>query len=134
MKRILLAIALAFVAQTSFAQDNFKIDVLKLIQNSGAAGPMKAAKNQIMASIPEDKKTMFSKEFDASLPSLYNKMAKVYMEIYTHQDIKDMLKFYESPIGKKMAEKSGELASKSMVAGEEWGLELQKIMMKYIQQ
>lgn len=134
MKKNLLTIALVFFAQLSFAQDAFKMDVLKLIQNSGAAGPMKSAKDQIMTAVPEDKKAIFSKEFDATLPSLYDKMAKVYMETYTHQDIKDMLKFYESPIGKKMAEKSGELATKSMAAGQEWGMELQSVMMKYIQQ
>lgn len=134
MKKILLTIALVFFAQLSFAQDAFKMDVLNLIQKSGAAGPMKSAKDQIMTAVPEDKKAVFSKEFDATLPSLYDKMAKVYMETYTHQDIKDMLKFYESPIGKKMAEKSGELATKSMAAGQEWGMELQSVMMKYIQQ
>lgn len=134
MKKLLLTIALILVTQISFAQDTFKADVLKLIQNSGAAGPMKSAKEQVMASIPEDKKAVFSKEFDATLPSLYDKMAKVYMEIYTHQDIKDMIKFYDSPVGKKMAEKTGELMTKSMAAGQEWGMELQSLMMKYIQQ
>lgn len=134
MKKIVLTIALILVAQLSFAQDAFKADALKLIQNSGAAGPMKSAKEQVMASIPQDKQAVFSKEFDATLPSLYDKMAKVYMEIYTHQDIKDMLKFYDSPVGKKMAEKSGDLMTKSMAAGQEWGMELQGIMMKYMQE
>ncbi|MFC6098273.1 DUF2059 domain-containing protein [Flavobacterium qiangtangense] len=134
MKKLLLTIALILVAQLSFAQDAFKADALKLIQNSGAAGPMKSAKEQVMASIPQDKQAVFSKEFDATLPSLYDKMAKVYMEIYTHQDIKDMLKFYDSPVGKKMAERSGDLMTKSMAAGQEWGMELQGIMMKYMQE
>lgn len=134
MKKIVLTIALILVAQLSFAQDAFKADALKLIQNSGAAGPMKSAKEQVMASIPQDKQAVFSKEFDATLPSLYDKMAKVYMEIYTHQDIKDMLKFYDSPVGKKMAERSGDLMTKSMAAGQEWGMELQGIMMKYMQE
>lgn len=134
MKKLLLTIALVLVAQLSFAQDAFKTDALKLIQNSGAAGPMKSAKEQVMASIPQDKQAVFSKEFDATLPSLYDKMAKVYMEIYTHQDIKDMLKFYDSPVGKKMAERSGDLMTKSMAAGQEWGMELQGIMMKYMQE
>ena len=134
MKKLFITAAFIFAAQLSFAQDAFKADVLKLIQNSGAAGPMKLAKEQVMVAIPEGKKADFSKEFDATLPSLYDKMAKVYMEVYTHQDIKEMLKFYQSPIGKKMAEKSGELSSKSMAAGQEWGMELQTTMMKYIQE
>ncbi len=81
--------------------------------------------------IPENKKENFSKEFEASLPSMYEKMAKVYMEIYTPEDIKGMIAFYESPVGKKMSEKSGELTQKAMKAGQEWGKELQVIMEKY---
>lgn len=134
MKKLLFTVALILLAQFSFAQDAFKADVVKLIQNSGAAGPMKVAKEQVMAVVPEAKKAAFSKDFDATLPSLYEKMAKVYMEVYTHQDIKEMLKFYESPIGKKMAEKSGELSSKSMAAGQEWGMELQTMISKYMQE
>ena len=133
MKKLICTVAFILVAQLGIAQDAFKADALKLIENSGAAGPMKAAKEQVMAAIPVDKKAVFSKEFDATLPSLFDKMAKVYMETYTHQDIKDMIKFYESPLGKKMAEKSGELATKSMAAGQEWGMELQNVMMKYMQ-
>lgn len=134
MKKLICTVAFVLVSQLGVAQDAFKADALKLIENSGAAGPMKSAKEQVMAAIPESKKPQFSTEFDATLPSLYDKMAKVYMEVYTHQDIKDMLKFYESPIGKKMAQKSGELVTKSMAAGQEWGMELQGVMMKYMQE
>ncbi|MBP6758001.1 MAG: DUF2059 domain-containing protein [Flavobacterium sp.] len=42
-----------------------------------------------------------------------------------------MIAFYESPVGKKMSEKSGELTQKAMKAGQEWGKELQVIMEKY---
>jgi hypothetical protein len=132
MKNVFLSIAFVLIAQMSMAQDaNFKSDVLKLISISGADGAMKVAKLQILDIIPEDKKENFSKEFDASLPSMYEKIAKVYMEIYTTEDIKGMIVFYESPVGKKMSEKSGELTQKTMQAGQEWGKELQVIMEKY---
>ena len=132
MKNIFLSIVFVLIAQMSMAQDaNFKADVLKLISISGADGAMKVAKLQILNIIPEGKKESFSKEFDASLPSMYEKMAKVYMEIYTTEDIKGMIVFYESPVGKKMSEKSGELTQKTMQAGQEWGKELQVIMEKY---
>ena len=42
--------------------------------------------------------------------------------------------FYNSPVGKKINEKSGELLEKSQAAGEEWGQGLQSMMMKYMQQ
>jgi len=132
MKKVFLSIAFVLIAQMTMAQEaNFKADVLKLISISGADGAMKVAKLKILNIIPENKKENFSKEFEASLPSMYEKMAKVYMEIYTPEDIKGMIAFYESPVGKKMSEKSGELTQKAMKAGQEWGKELQVIMEKY---
>jgi hypothetical protein len=132
MKKVFLSIAFLLIYQMSMAQDaNFKADVVKLISISGADGAMKFAKIQILNTIPEVNKDNFSKEFDASLSIIYDKMVKVYMEIYTPEDIKGMIVFYESPIGKKMNEKSGELTQKTMQAGQEWGKELQVIMEKY---
>ena len=134
MKKLVITIAFMFVAHFAVAQDAFKADVLKVIQQSGAAGPMQMAKEQIMQNIPLTKRADFSKDFDASLPSLYDKIAVAYMETYTHDEVKEMIKFYESPIGKKISSSAGALYKKSTEAGQEWGVELQSVMMKYMEQ
>lgn len=134
MKKLFITVALFLVANFAMAQDAFKADVERVIQVSGAAAPMQMAKEQIMQGIPIEKRDAFSKDFDASLPSLYEKIAKIYMETYTHEDVKQMLKFYDSPVGKKMASSMGEITKKSSAAGEEWGMELQGVMMKYMEQ
>ena len=133
MKRIIVTLAFLFVAHVGLAQDASKADVLKVIQSSGAAGPMQMAKEQILQNIPLAKRAEFSKEFDATLPSFYDKIAVVYMETYTNDEIKAMLKFYESPVGKKISSNTAEIFKKSTEAGEEWSLELQGILMKYMQ-
>lgn len=133
MKKLILMIAVLFLSQLAIAQDAFKEDVLKVLKASGSAAQMELAKDQVLVNIKEDKKAEFSKDFDASLPSLYDKMAKVYMTTYTHDEIKQMLVFYNSPIGIKMGQKAGELAKRNMQAGQEWGAELQGLMMKYMQ-
>lgn len=133
MKKIILSVVVLLVTQLSIAQDAFKEDVIKVLKASGSAAQMEVAKEQVLENIPESKKEAFSKEFDASLPSLYDKMAEVYMETYTHEEIKQMLKFYDSPVGKKITEKASELTQKNMAAGQEWGMELQGIMMKYME-
>ncbi|MEC5167120.1 hypothetical protein RCH18_002870 [Flavobacterium sp. PL11] len=133
MKKVFLTFAVILIANCVTAQDSFKADALKVIEISGAAGPMQMAKEQIMQNIPEAKKTEFSKEFDASLPSLYEKLAVIYMETYTQDEIKEMLKFYNSPLGKKISSSTGELYKKSTAAGQEWGTGLQSMMMKYMQ-
>jgi hypothetical protein len=133
MKRIILTFALFVMTQFAMAQDAFKTDVLKVIEMSGAAGPMESVKDQLLGSIPQSKHAEFIKEFEATLPALYEKIAKVYMETYTHEDIKEMVKFYESPVGKKIAQNSGTIFQKSNEAGQDWGMQLQGIMMKYMQ-
>ena len=134
MKKFLIIIALVFSVQFSFSQnDAFKADVLQLIQKSGSNNSMDSAKKQLLNMISEENHTAFLKEFDATLPKLYEKLAVAYMEIYTHQDIKDLLKFYETPIGKKMADNVGLIMDRSMEIGAQWGQdELQAIVEKYM--
>lgn len=132
MKKLVLSIAFLLIAQMTIAQDaSFKADVLKLISISGADAQIKLVKPQVLNMVPENKKENFSKEFDASVPSLLDKMVNIYMEIYTAADIKAMIVFYESPVGKKMSEKAAELGQKSMQAGQEWSQELQSLIAKY---
>lgn len=134
MKKVFLTLAFVLVAQIGMAQDDaFKKDVLKVVQMSGSAAQMDLAKGQILKMIPEAKQAAFLIEFNATLPSLYDKIAKVYMDAYSKEDIKAMIAFYESPVGKKMTAKAGEVAEKSQTAGQEWGQGLQAMMMKYAQ-
>jgi len=134
MKNLFITGAFLFIAHFAMAQDAFKADVLKVIQKSGAAAPMQMAKEQVMENIPLEKREDFSKDFDATLPTLYEEIAKIYMETYTHEEVKQMLKFYDSPVGRKMASSMGEITKKSNAAGQEWGMELQGVMMKYMEQ
>ena len=134
MKKIILALAFVLTTQFVAAQDAaFKADVMKVIKSSGATAQMDVAKKQIMAMVPEAKHAEFSKDFDASMPALYDKLAAIYMKEYTHAEVKEMIKFYESPVGKKIAEKAGILFEQSMLAGQEWGAGLQGMMMKYME-
>ena len=106
---------------------------MKVIERSGAAGQMASAKKQILAMIPEEKQAAFLVEFDALLPKVYESTAKVYMEEYSKEDIKAMLAFYESPVGKKMGDKAEVIASKSQDAMKGLQGDIQALVMKYMQ-
>tara|TARA_R110000868_G_scaffold138298_2_gene352222 strand:- start:1976 stop:2383 length:408 start_codon:yes stop_codon:yes gene_type:complete len=135
MKKVLFALALFSIFQFSFAQQAAtKADVMKLINLSGSDASMKVAKEQILKMIPSDKQVEFLKEFDATLPSLYDSLANIYIEMYSEKDIKEMIAFYESPIGKKINGNMGDFTKKMMGASKEWGGSLQGIMMKYMKQ
>lgn len=134
MKKLLLTFALVLISQISFAQDAFKNDVKKLLEASGATAQIDVAKKQILPMIPEAKQAEFLKEFDASMPSYFEKFYDFYMKEYTHEEIKTMLKFYDSPVGKKINSKAGTMAELTISAAQTWGTELQGILMKYMQQ
>ncbi|WP_367757013.1 DUF2059 domain-containing protein [Flavobacterium sp. WC2421] len=135
MKKVLFALALFSIFQLGFAQQAAsKADVMKLINLSGSDASMKVAKEQILKMIPTDKQGEFLKEFDATLPSLYDSLANIYIEMYSEKDIKEMIAFYESPIGKKINGNMGDFTKKMMGASKEWGGSLQGIMMKYMKQ
>lgn len=133
MKKLALSIAFMCIAQFAVAQNDFKTDVIELIKISGTTGQMTAVIDQVLPMIPEDKQADFKKDFEASLPDLYEQLAPVFQKHYTHEDIKQMLEFYNSPIGKKISKNTESIATDSMKVGQEWGATLQTLMMKYMQ-
>lgn len=134
MKKLIVTFAFVLAAQVGFAQDAaFKNDVKRVIEMTGASAQIDVAKKQILGMIPEAKQAAFLKDFDATMPSYFDKVADVYMKEYTHAEIKEMIKFYETPLGKKITSKAGVLTEKTMEAAQAWGVELQSIMMKYMQ-
>jgi uncharacterized protein len=134
MKKLVFAVAFVFACTLSFAQDKpSKADVLKVIEKSGAQGQLSAAKKQILTMIPSDKQAAFLIEFDAIIAKSQDKTADLYIEEYTKDDVKAMLAFYESPVGKKMAEKSEKIAEKQQESLMELQGEIQTMMMKYMQ-
>ena len=134
MKKLIVTFALVLLSQIGFSQDEtFKKDVLKVIEMSGAANQMKSAKTQILQMVPKEKQEAFILDFDATMPALYDKIAAIYMETYSKEDIKAMMAFYDSPVGRKINEKAGNILEKTQAAGKEWSEELQGLMAKYMQ-
>ncbi len=133
MKKLLFVFAFALVSQLGFSQEDFKADVMKVIEMSGSNATMDAAKAQVLAMVPSDKQTEFIKEFDVIINSITEQQAKNFMEVYTHDDIKAMMKFYESPVGKKMQEKAPILAEKAMAMQQANMMQIQSLVMKYMQ-
>ena len=133
MKKLLLSLAFFCVTQFGMAQDSYKSDVIETIKLSGATAGITVIIDQVLPMIPEENQADFKKEYEALLPSLYEEMVPVYQKYYTHEEIKEMLKFYNSPLGKKIAGNAGNLTSDGMKVGQDWGMGLQGLFMKYMQ-
>ncbi|MCC9042814.1 DUF2059 domain-containing protein [Myroides sp. M-43] len=134
MKKIIFAFAMMLVCQFSFAQDAFKNDTKRYMDLSGQMKTFEMLTKEIVANVEETKRPDFEKELKASMVVLVDKMAEMYMTEFTHDDVKKLIAFYESPIGKKLSDKSEILFEKGQKVGEEWSVGLQGLMMKYMQQ
>jgi hypothetical protein len=133
MKKTVLSFALLLITTIGFSQETFKNDVVKYLEVSGQSNTFKMITKDLSANIPEAKKADFQKELDVSIDGLLVKMAEMYMSEFTHDEIKSLLKFYESPVGKKLTDKTEVLYTKGQAVGQEWGMGLQTMMMKYMQ-
>ncbi len=129
-KTILILVVALFTLSINAQDDDFAQDAQKLVEtvSKSAFDPVI---DQFSTMVPEDKKEAFIKEIKATFPSLYKEMAKIYMEEFTHEEVKSILAFYATPTGKKLADKTGVLSQKGMAAGQSWGMELAEIMKKY---
>ncbi|PLK43845.1 DUF2059 domain-containing protein [Emticicia sp. TH156] len=129
MKKLLILLFL-FVSFASLAQNNeAKIkDIKHFLVVSGAINAVKVTIENMVNSmknsatnnnLPEGFLDEFKKEIN------YQEFVELYIPIYdkhfSHQEIRDMIIFYETPTGKKLVEKTPMLLTESMNAGREWG-------------
>lgn len=134
MKKLFIAVSFLLAVQFASAQStDFKKDVVNYIKLSGATANITAVLEPVIEQIPENNRANFKKDLEASLPSLYEKMAVSMMKYYTHDDVKKMIEFYQSPVGKKIQEVTPKMTKEQIQAGQEWGMELQGLLMKYMQ-
>lgn len=110
-------------------EPQFEKDIRKLIELSGSVG----SAGQLMDRMIENYKKILPDVPDAfwagireeiSAEALVDKIVPIYARHYTHDDIKQLIAFYESPIGKKLQEKTPIITQESMQVGETWGREI----------
>ncbi|RYU95059.1 DUF2059 domain-containing protein [Emticicia agri] len=135
MKHLLIFV-FTLVSFVSFSQTNDEKlkDIKRLLIVSGTANNAKAGVESMAQSMKDkaDQNGLPEGFWDEFLKSInYDEVAELYVPIYdknyTHQEIKDMIAFFESPTGKKMVEKTPAIIAESSNIGREWG---QKLGMK----
>lgn len=55
---------------------------------------------------------------------LIDEIVRIYARHFTHDDVRDMIAFYETPIGKKAIEVTPRLMQEGMQAGQRWQAEM----------
>lgn len=135
MKKLICLSFLMFIGIQLQAQENKDLQekAVQLIEMTSGQ-QFDIMLDPIVKMIPEKNREAFKKEMMASLDDIYVKLAKIYTEKFTEAEIDEILAFYETPVGKKMRAITPELTKKGMEIGQQWGMELQPIMMKYMQE
>ncbi len=109
MKRILFTILFLVAAQFANAQaqdDAFKKDVQKMMDMMGVLQQVEYMREYyIMWTTPEKEKE-FIEKLDPTIPEFIKKTEDYFMSKYTHDEVKAIISFYETPAGKKLTANS----------------------------
>lgn len=121
------------VAFATKAQDNsdFKNETVEFLKLTGAGAAFENAIVQIGAGVSLENKEAYTNEANGTLVGLYDKMAELYMTEFTQDEIKELVAFYNTDLGKKLADKQLGLTQKAMMFGQSWGMEVSAIAQKY---
>ncbi len=132
MKKLVLVFVLVFTISITAQEDEvYKSETIEFLKLTGATKVFDGAIDQIGNMVSAENKEAYKKEAVGTLDALYEEMAELYMGEFTRDEIQELLKFYKSDIGKKLAEKQLTLTQKGMMMGQSWGMKVQGIAQKY---
>ena len=113
-------------------------DIRKLLVATGAGKMGVQVMQQMFASIKAQNPSIPANYFDDIMKEVDpNELIEISIPSYdnhlTHEEIKELIKFYESPIGKKLIEKQPLIMRDAMVAGQAWGMDLNRRIQEKMQ-
>ncbi len=127
----LTAILISCFAVTAQTNDYDK-DLEKLLQINGSTAMYNIAFNQIKTALKAQKPdvpdslwvNLKTEVFDIEVTNLTKQMVPLYKKHFTHADVKDLIAFYESPIGKKLSTKTPLITKDAMQISQPWAMSL----------
>ena len=102
---------------------------LKIFSGMAAAGGTEEQKKEI-AMISNTVSEVMTAEY----PKLAEKLTAVYDKYYTHEEIEELIAFYQSPVGQKTIKILPALTTESMKLGMEWGKSLMPLIEKRLKE
>src|SRR5207248_3089376 len=79
---------------------------------------------KIYPNVPNEFWDQFQKEFDSN--ELYAKLIPVYDKYFELEDIEELIKFYDTPTGKKFIKNLPEITNDCFTIGQAYGAEIAK--------
>jgi len=125
---VLLVASIVVKAQTEPSD----VDIIKIQQVNGSAATTDAMYPQIVGQlksmkpgVTDEQWSAVKKEvFDVEVTELNKQLIPIYKKHFMQDDVKALIAFYETPAGKKLAEKTPLIAVESMQSSQAWGMGL----------
>ncbi|QNA46612.1 DUF2059 domain-containing protein [Lacibacter sediminis] len=127
MKQLNVFVFLFFVAVNTNAQtDNKETLIKEMLELSGASKMAFQTMEMMISSFKKQMpavETDFWDEFmkEAQTGDLITMIAPVYAKHFTENEVKELIAFYKTPVGKKLVEKLPVISQESYGIGETWG-------------
>ena len=126
MKKSLFTIIFLLSVNLGFSQyDNYKNILTEYLNSQGTIQTFDATFAQMVnmfgAKLDEQK---FNELKTEMISSLIDKMLPVYKNHFSESDLKAAILMYNTPIGKKISEKTILIAQESMQVSMDWGMEI----------
>jgi hypothetical protein len=139
---IITILVLCLASGAPWAQNTAKHeDIKKLLDIIGARGIGLRVFNQVIAAFqrsnteaPEEIWQEISREAETRIDDfITGRLAPIYDQYLSHDDIKGMLAFYQSPLGEKLLSIMPQMSQESMIAGQAWGREFAEAVKKRLE-
>ena len=140
-KLIVFSILMVVVKATCFSQfDEYASDTKKLLEINGTKKTLSYYSFYMMTQIKKTNPKLTDSIYsllDSTIvrPSeilLLDKFVPVYQKHFTHAEIKELIAFYLTPIGKKAGDKSDLISQDSMTGIQSWTTEIAKKVQDYL--
>jgi uncharacterized protein len=131
-----VALVLSSVCSSAWAEepaagsaDPKRAKALLLMEMTGAGELGVQVLNQMLpnlkAMVPKAPESFWQEFMTEVRPeSLVELIVPVYTKHFDESDLDELIRFYSTPVGRKMIEKTPAIAADSMTAGQQWGTEI----------
>jgi len=144
-----LLLAHAALGQDAEMSAEKRADIMRLMELTDVEQIRTSLSRQFMGALvgpsddpaaPEERRVealvsrVMQEEMAAALPSLLDQIAPLYAEHFTHDEIRGLIDFYSTPLGRKTVEAMPELMQQSSELGMRWGQRVAPRIMQRLQE
>lgn len=142
MKNFFLMLAVCFMAGMAVkAQDNkaYEEAMVKMLEVSKTMEAMEQIAPQITAVVKQQVGSTnvpdsFWQELEQNMVNMYDKILKAMLPVYqkylTIEDVREITKFYETPVGKKLAASNTKIAMEAMPIAQNIAMQIMQEFME----